>query len=377
MTQTLSNFEENKPKRKIPKMALMWGVMLALLAGNIFAVWKTADIQGKALARDQALQLQLAELQNTSDDLMTRADTHEVMLRTELKETRAVADSAAGKASKEAQRKAEQMINKLAAEYRINQTEVADAIDTVGRSVEANSEQVAEVRDGVTLVAGEVSETQAGLDATQRDLHGVRGDLGVQSGLIATNAKELAALRKLGERTYHEFTIPKGDRAFRIANVAVQLRKTNPDKGRFTIDVIADDLWVPKKNRTVNEPIQFYVSGSRVPYEIVVNEVKKDRIVGYLSVPKVLRAAALPQNAVPSRRIEGILSKGGWANDEETTDNGTGAGVGSHDCGYRMRRQEVCERTDRSGIAARGESRGRIEPAGQGTRRDRKSRLAC
>jgi hypothetical protein len=57
------------------------------------------------------------------------------------------------------------------------------------------------------------------------------------------------------------------------------------------MDVIADDQRVEKKDRTIHEPVQFYVSGARQPYEIVVNEVQKDRIVGYLSVPKALRAA--------------------------------------------------------------------------------------
>jgi len=70
------------------------------------------------------------------------------------------------------------------------------------------------------------------------------------------------------------------------------LKKTKPKKGKFTMDVIADDRRVEKKDRTINEPVQFYVSGSRTPFEIVINEVKQDQIVGYLSTPKVLRASA-------------------------------------------------------------------------------------
>jgi len=43
-----------------------------------------------------------------------------------------------------------------------------------------------------------------------------------------------------------------------------------------------------EKDKTVNEPVQFYVtSKSRVPYELVINEVRKDTLVGYLSMPKV------------------------------------------------------------------------------------------
>ena len=35
------------------------------------------------------------------------------------------------------------------------------------------------------------------------------GDMGVMSGLIATNSKELEALRRLGDRDYFEFVLPK------------------------------------------------------------------------------------------------------------------------------------------------------------------------
>jgi hypothetical protein len=62
---------------------------------------------------------------------------------------------------------------------------------------------------------------------------------------------------------------------------------------RFAIDIYADDKRIEKKFKTVNEPIQFYIGGrGGQPYEVVVNQVKKDRIVGYLAAPKVERAAA-------------------------------------------------------------------------------------
>jgi hypothetical protein len=47
---------------------------------------------------------------------------------------------------------------------------------------------------------------------------------------------------------------------------------------------------VEKKDRTVNEPVQLYVAGNRQPFEIVVNNVKKDEVTGYLAVPKVTMA---------------------------------------------------------------------------------------
>jgi hypothetical protein len=115
----------------------------------------------------------------------------------------------------------------------------------------------------------------------------VKGDLGVQSGLIATNAKEVDALRQLGERNYFEFDLGKTKQPQRIGPVSIRLRGANEKRNRFTIELWADDKRIEKKDKTLLEPVQFYVQGSRMPYELVVNQLTKDHIVGYISTPKV------------------------------------------------------------------------------------------
>jgi hypothetical protein len=60
----------------------------------------------------------------------------------------------------------------------------------------------------------------------------------------------------------------------------------NAKKNLFTVAIYADDARYEKKNRSVNEPIYFFTRGSRAPMEFTVNQVGKDTISGYLSVPK-------------------------------------------------------------------------------------------
>src|SRR5260370_27791580 len=76
----------------------------------------------------------------------------------------------------------------------------------------------------------------------------------------------------------------------------MSLNKTDPKKATYTLTVIADDRAIPKKDRTAGEPVQFYVKGSArmAPYEIVVFEVGKSQITGYLATPKEGGAAAPP-----------------------------------------------------------------------------------
>ncbi len=119
----------------------------------------------------------------------------------------------------------------------------------------------------------------------------MRGDLGVQSGLIATNSTELAALKALGDRNYIEFRIAKSKQYQKVGNIQVQLKKADPKRNKYTIQLVADDKTVEKKDKTTNEPLQFYMSSARQPYEIVVNQVQKDLIVGYCRLPRSYRAA--------------------------------------------------------------------------------------
>ena len=117
---------------------------------------------------------------------------------------------------------------------------------------------------------------KASLEATIAKLQGTIGDLGVQSGLIANTRGDLEALKHKGDRQYYEFTLLKGAQPQAFSTVALQLKKTDPKKGKYTLNVTADDKSIEKKDKTVGEPIQFYVHGARAPYEIVVFDLTKD-----------------------------------------------------------------------------------------------------
>jgi hypothetical protein len=114
------------------------------------------------------------------------------------------------------------------------------------------------------------------------------GDLARHSVLIATNAKELAALRTLGERNYFEFTVTKSKTSQKVNDIQILLKKADLKKHTFTIELTVDDATVEKKDKVMNEPVQFMTSKSKQPCELVVNKVTKDTIAGYLAVPKVL-----------------------------------------------------------------------------------------
>jgi hypothetical protein len=170
------------------------------------------------------------------------------------------------------------------------QQQVAGQLDELKQATTTANSKLEQISGDVSGVMGDVKSAQSVLDQHGSELKRVTGDMGVMSGLIATNSKELAQLREMGDRNYLEFDLKKNSPAQKIAGIQLQLAKADPKRNRFTLDVLADDKRVEKKDRTVNEPVQLYVGGNRQPYEIVVNNVTKDEVTGYLAVPKVTMA---------------------------------------------------------------------------------------
>ena len=156
-----------------------------------------------------------------------------------------------------------------------------------------NEAKIGAVATDVTGAKKDIEATRTDLEATKTKLDRAAGDMGVMSGLIARNHDDLEELRRRGDRNYYEFTIQKSKTPQRVGPVQIALNKTDQKKSRYTMTVLADDKSIEKKDKTTGEPVQFYMKGSArlTPYEIVVFEVGKNQITGYLSAPKDTAAA--------------------------------------------------------------------------------------
>jgi septal ring factor EnvC (AmiA/AmiB activator) len=194
-----------------------------------------------------------------------------------------MADREVGAAKAETQKTIASLEQKVATE----QEKQAALLTQVKQTADTTSTKVDSVQSDVSSVKTDLGSTKSELENTIANLKRVAGDVDNHGSLIATNGKELAALRALGERNYFEFTVAKAKTPQRVGDVSILLKKTDPKKNKYTIEVTADDKKTEKKDKGINEPVQFYTSKAKQPYEIVVNEVRKDTIVGYLSTPKV------------------------------------------------------------------------------------------
>jgi hypothetical protein len=161
------------------------------------------------------------------------------------------------------------------------------------RLEEEQKQQISQVNgavDGVKTDVGgvktDVASTKADLEATKAKLQSAVGDLGVQSGLIANTRGDLEVLKHRGDRNYYEFSLIKGAKPQPVSTVSLQLKKTDTKRGKFTLNVTADDKTIEKKDRNVSEPIQFYTGRDHMLYELVIWTVDKNKVSGYLSTPK-------------------------------------------------------------------------------------------
>ena len=155
-------------------------------------------------------------------------------------------------------------------------------------SVESTLATKANTED-VNKISGDVSGVKTDLDATKNNLQMARGELGT---LIARNHEEIDQLRRMGQRDYFEFTLDRKGARQKVGNLTVELRGTNVRHSQYTMALYVDDMRLEKRNKQINEPIYFYTRGARAALELVVNSVGKNRVSGYLSVPKAAATAA-------------------------------------------------------------------------------------
>jgi chromosome segregation ATPase len=193
-------------------------------------------------------------------------------------------------------------LNVVTDRLKLTQGELARARKQARDIKEQYDKQIAEMEDAIESelstkasaedlknLSGDVGNVRNDLDATKQNFQMARGELGT---LIARNHEEIEVLRRMGQRDYHEFNLTRKGQREKLGNVTVELRGTNQKRNQFTVALYVDDMRLEKKNRSVNEPIYFYTAGSRAPLELVVNKVEKNRITGYVSVPKTLAASS-------------------------------------------------------------------------------------
>lgn len=248
-------------------------VVVALLAALGALVW-CYGLSNHLSVTEQ--QLKAADQKNA--DLAQQLDATNARLRA----TSETLGQSVGMTQKQMEAKAESIL----AAQRAATSKLAAQQAATSQQVGVVTNDIASVRTDVGGVKTDVATTRNDLEATKTQLNRVVGDAGVMSGLIATNHSELEMLKHRGDRNYYEFTLQKGAKPTLLSTIKIQLKKADVKHSRYTMMVSADDRNIEKKDRNLDEPVQFYTGKDPVLYELVVNSIEKNRVSGYLSTPK-------------------------------------------------------------------------------------------
>jgi hypothetical protein len=141
-----------------------------------------------------------------------------------------------------------------------------------------------------------IDDTRNGLTTTQGDLVNTRTEL---SGSIAHTHDELVLLQKKGERNYAEFDISKSKEFKRAGVVQLRLKKANNKHQYADLEMLVNDRNLSQKHVNLLQPVMFYMPDSPQPVEIVINDIGKDHIHGYVSTSKY-RQSELASMAAPA-----------------------------------------------------------------------------
>jgi F0F1-type ATP synthase membrane subunit b/b' len=256
--------------------ALLAAIAVALLAGIAALIW-SFSLSGRL---------------STQQTELDEANKANVKLAAELRETDAhlkVATEELGNSlgltQKQMDARAQEIINRETRDE-ANAKQLANAQQQTAQAVTAVSNDVSSVKSDVGGVKSDLGKTQSQLATTISQLTSMKGDLDGHSTLIARNHDELELLKHRGDRNYYEFTLTKGQKK-PVGTVSLELNKVDTKKNIYSLTVVSDDKPVQKKDKGINEPLQFYSGKDSMLFEIVVNTVNsKKQVTGYLSVPK-------------------------------------------------------------------------------------------
>jgi hypothetical protein len=267
----MSEFD-TPPQRSISG-ALIGVVAAALLLALGGLVW-SYTISNKIIKQEAAIKAaddQNAKLKGELDETNAR-----------LKVTSQELGQSLGLTQKQLEAKTQEVLSREQADNKRLET----AAKAAEQQISAVSTQVSDVKTDVGGVKTDVAKTQSDLATAVTQLTSMQGDISGHTSLIARNHDELELLKHKGDRNYYEFTLVKGSKK-PVGTVSLELKKADAKKSQFTLVVYSDDKSYEKKNRNLNEPLQFYAGKDPSLYEVVVNSVSaKNTVTGYLSVPK-------------------------------------------------------------------------------------------
>jgi len=272
----------NQPNRGMAEgvkiaFVVIFLVLAALVAGEFVTVNHMKTMRDQMTAQQNQLREDINGQMRTQ--VTNRLTTIEQQNAQELDAVKTELDQASKRVGAQGGelKRARTMVTQLQDQERTQTEQFKQALDQ-----KADQQQVGALTQDVSATKTDLNTTKNNVNTLAADLGMARSQMGT---LIARNHDDIEYLRKMGDRDYFEFTLTK-NHPEKVAGVGLTLKRINPKRYRYNLDTLVDDINVERKDCTINSPLFFYVSGSKKPYELVVNRVESNQVKGYVSTPK-------------------------------------------------------------------------------------------
>lgn len=272
-----------------PSTGVIAGLVAAVVLGLGALIWCFGLSNHLAVAEQK-----LAASEQRNVELAQKQET----LSARLRATTETLGQSVGMTQKQIEVKTQSILAAQAANVRVQAAQTAkleEAQAAATKQIGAVASDVTTVKTDVSGAKASIADTQTDLASTKAQLQRTMGDAGVMSGLIARNHDELETLKHRGDRSYFEFTLQKGAKPTLLSTIKLQAKKVDDKRSKYTLMVSSDDRNIEKKDKSLDEPVQFYSGKDPVLFEIVVNSISKNQVSGYLSTPK----GAVPAMSAP------------------------------------------------------------------------------
>lgn len=260
------------------------GIAVAALIGfNVHLLNKVGDVEISSQSERATMTAEVGDLE-AALSAQTGAYQREISaLQESVEKTKA---EAADRARVETRRSADQLSKLIAQKEREQQDMFLTEIGTVRGETDSNRKGIEDVSTRVVGVQGELDQTRESLNETADLLASTQENVDGISGRVGTHEAAIERLKMQGQRDVTEFNLAVSKERTQVQSVHMRVKDINFKKNRYTLEVMADDRIVTHKDRLLNQPVEFYVTGVAQPYEVVVTDIARDEVTGYLATPK-------------------------------------------------------------------------------------------
>jgi chromosome segregation ATPase len=284
MQDTTQNTEVTEVRSGGKAWKIVGGIAIAGLIGfNVHLMNKMSDIEASSQSESAAMTAEVSDLQAT---LSAQKGEHQREISALQESVETTKAEAAARARSEASRRSDELAKTIAAKQREQQDMFLTEIGSVRGETDTNRKGIEDVNTQVVGVQGELDKTRENLSETADLLASTQKDVDGISGRVGDHDAAIERLKMQGQRDVTKFQLPVSKERTKVEAIQMRVKDIDYKKNRYTLEVLADDKVVTHKDRLLNEPVEFYVMGVAQPYEVVVTDIERNQVTGYLATPK-------------------------------------------------------------------------------------------